>query len=445
MRAHSRRWRRGAVTKVNCAQTAAAPHGGSGPGGPRRQNRPAGAPARTSYYCRIRDALRRHAASPEHVLANLHCTQRRNQPPHAAGSASPFRTWCENPFPQICCGRCIELPQEVDPHGCALAAPPDGVKTSLSDQRCFHATRLASREFRKSMINNEALMGNQTRLLFATMRSPRFVRFLEKMSGIDGLVPDPAYEGSGIHITTRGGHLQVHSDFNHLGADLKWHRRLNIFVFLNHDWEDAYGGHLELWDRNLTRCAQRVLPTMNRFVAFSSTDFSYHGHPVPLAAPPGRMRRSVAMYYYTRSAPSRSASTSAATRLTRPSSSTHAVLCNRTRCSLVKEKTMFGGIQRPETARPERYVAPAWRLGPIKADAAACVCMLAAIARPQRRRPGSGARSGDGSGRLEKLPSFHAVAEPMFHQRRCGAHLTVPESTRTARLRQLVLHALSVF
>ena len=73
-------------------------------------------------------------------------------------------------------------------------------------------------------------MGNQTRLLFATMRSPRFVRFLEKMSGIDGLVPDPAYEGSGIHITTRGGHLQVHSDFNHLGADLKWHRRLNIFV-----------------------------------------------------------------------------------------------------------------------------------------------------------------------------------------------------------------------
>ena len=67
-------------------------------------------------------------------------------------------------------------------------------------------------------------------------RSPRFVRFLEKMSGIDGLVPDPAYEGSGIPITTRGGHLQVHSDFNHLGADLKWHRRLNIFVFLNHDW-----------------------------------------------------------------------------------------------------------------------------------------------------------------------------------------------------------------
>ena len=245
-------------------------------------------------------------ASPEHVLAqsSLHSASQ-SAAARDYGSASPFpHVVLENLFPaDFVAAVASELPQEVDPHGCALAAPPDGVKTSLSDQRCFHATRLASREFRKSMINNEALMGNQTRLLFATMRSPRFVRFLEKMSGIDGLVPDPAYEGSGIHITTRGGHLQVHSDFNHLGADLKWHRRLNIFVFLNHDWEDAYGGHLELWDRNLTRCAQRVLPTMNRFVAFSSTDFSYHGHPVPLTAPPGRMRRSVAMYYYTRSRP----------------------------------------------------------------------------------------------------------------------------------------------
>ena len=87
---------------------------------------------------------------------------------------------------------------------------------------------------------------------------------------------------------------------------------------------------------------------------------------------------------------------------------------------------MFGGIQRPETARPERYaVACLAAAGPIKAAMRprACVGVGAAIARPQRRRPGSGsAPSGDGSGRLEKLPSFAPVAEPMFHQRRCGAH-----------------------
>ena len=73
---------------------------------------------------------------------------------------------------------------------------------------------------------------------------------------------------------------------------------------------------------------------------------------------------------------------------------------------------MFGGIQRPETARPERYAAACLAAaGPIKAvmRPRACVGVGAAIARPQRRRPGSGsAPSGDGSGRLEKLPSFHA-------------------------------------
>ena len=75
--------------------------------------------------------------------------------------------------------------------------------------------------------------------------------------------------------------------------------RVNTFVYLNANWSESHGGHLELWDRNLSACMQRVLPLMGRFVAFSSTDFSYHGHPVPLVASQGRARRSLALYYYT--------------------------------------------------------------------------------------------------------------------------------------------------
>ena len=74
----------------------------------------------------------------------------------------------------------------------------------------------------------------------------------------------------------------------------------NAFVYLNPHWRDEYNGHLELWDRNMTGCVQRLMPSFGRFVAFSSTDFSYHGHPAPLTPPDGRMRRSVAMYYYTK-------------------------------------------------------------------------------------------------------------------------------------------------
>ena len=53
----------------------------------------------------------------------------------------------------------------------------------------------------------------------------------------------------------------------------------------------------------MTRCEQKILPVFNRTVVFSTTDFSYHGHPTPLACPEGRSRKSVSFYYYTNGRP----------------------------------------------------------------------------------------------------------------------------------------------
>jgi hypothetical protein len=79
---------------------------------------------------------------------------------------------------------------------------------------------------------------------------------------------------------------------------------VNAFIFFNPNWKKEYGGHLELWSKDMETCYQRILPTMGRFVVFSTTDFSYHGHPEPLAAPADRARRSMALYYYTNGRPS---------------------------------------------------------------------------------------------------------------------------------------------
>ena len=98
-----------------------------------------------------------------------------------------------------------------------------------------------------------------------------------------------------------GGHLSVHADFNKYKR-YSLERRVNVFTMLNKDWEEEWGGHLELWDRTMTRCVQRIAPHLNRFVVFSSTDFSYHGHPATLKCPPNRSRRSMALYYYTNGA-----------------------------------------------------------------------------------------------------------------------------------------------
>jgi len=103
-------------------------------------------------------------------------------------------------------------------------------------------------------------------------------------------------------MTASGGNLDIHADFNRM-KKYNLDRRVNTFVYLNDDWPESYGGHLELWGHDMKSCYQKILPSMGRFVVFSSTDFSYHGHPQPQTSPKDRARRSMALYYYTNGRP----------------------------------------------------------------------------------------------------------------------------------------------
>ena len=134
------------------------------------------------------------------------------------------------------------------------------------------------------------------------MNSPRMLAFLERLTGIDGLIPDPYFGGGGLHQIVRGGFLKIHADFN-VHPKLKLDRRLNVLVYLNKDWPEEYGGALELWSRDLERLERSILPLFNRTVIFSTTDTSFHGHPRPLQCPESRTRKSVSLYYYTNGRP----------------------------------------------------------------------------------------------------------------------------------------------
>ena len=145
-------------------------------------------------------------------------------------------------------------------------------------------------------------MGEATRFLLYQLNSSMFVRFLEKLTGISGIIPDPHFQGGGLHQIEKGGFLKMHVDFNK-HKDLGLDRRLNLLIYLNKDWQEDYGGHFELWDRDMTHCVKKVLPIFNRCVVFSTSDFSYHGHPDPLTCPEGRTRKSLALYYYSNGRP----------------------------------------------------------------------------------------------------------------------------------------------
>ena len=155
---------------------------------------------------------------------------------------------------------------------------------------------------RKLASKDDSVMGPATRHLLAEMNSGPFIDFLQRLTGIDGLVPDPHFVGGGLHQIVPGGHLKVHADFNqHPGSGLE--RRLNVLIYLNRDWKDEYGGAFELWDENMTRCEAKVMPYFNRCVVFSTTSTSYHGHPEPLTCPEDRTRKSLALYYYSKDRP----------------------------------------------------------------------------------------------------------------------------------------------
>ena len=149
----------------------------------------------------------------------------------------------------------------------------------------------------KFQFNPQEVSSGLVRNLFAELNSEAFLGFLEEMTGIEGLISDPYFDGGGLHETKRGGHLGIHADFNVHGR-LKCERKLNLLVYLNEDWKDEYGGQLELWDKQMRECVVRVEPLFGRAVIFNTALDSFHGHPDPLACPSERSRRSIATYYY---------------------------------------------------------------------------------------------------------------------------------------------------
>jgi Rps23 Pro-64 3,4-dihydroxylase Tpa1-like proline 4-hydroxylase len=148
----------------------------------------------------------------------------------------------------------------------------------------------------------EYRFGEVTKAFAYFLNSQTFLEFLTNLTGIKALIPDPYFEGAGCHQIMPGGLLRIHADFNKQKLT-NLDRRLNVLVYLNKDWEEAWGGYFELWDKDMQGAVKRILPVFNRMAIFSTTTFSYHGHPDPLKCPDDRSRKSFALYYYTNGRP----------------------------------------------------------------------------------------------------------------------------------------------
>lgn len=128
------------------------------------------------------------------------------------------------------------------------------------------------------------------------MQSPVFVDLVRRITGIDGLERDPLLHGAGLHFHPRGGKLDVHLDYS-IHPELNKERRVNLILYMNKGWDRAWGGDLQLWNAEFTRCEAWLPPVFNTAVLFRTSDTSFHGMPTPLMCPEGVGRKSMALYY----------------------------------------------------------------------------------------------------------------------------------------------------
>ncbi len=152
---------------------------------------------------------------------------------------------------------------------------------------------------KKRGLNNLEQLPPTIQQTIKELSTPEFLQFLSELTGLKNLQKDDHLEGGGIHQSTKGGYLNIHADFTVHPHHRHWQRRINLLVYLNKDWKEEWGGKLELWDKEMKGCVEKILPVFNRCVIFNTDPDSFHGHPEPMTCPEGEYRRSIALYYYT--------------------------------------------------------------------------------------------------------------------------------------------------
>ena len=130
--------------------------------------------------------------------------------------------------------------------------------------------------------------------VFSTLE--KNVPLFETISGIRGLEYDTDVHGGGVHRFEHGGKLDLHLDYSMHPTTGK-ERRLNLIVFMSREWDERWGGSLELWNANCTARRASIAPKFNRAVIFATGNVSWHGVPCPVHCPPGMTRDSIACYF----------------------------------------------------------------------------------------------------------------------------------------------------
>ncbi|BAT55551.1 hypothetical protein NOS3756_45390 [Nostoc sp. NIES-3756] len=103
----------------------------------------------------------------------------------------------------------------------------------------------------------------------------KIVTLISEITGIKLLFPDEYLYGGGFSLMDYGCFLNPHLDNSH-DKDIKNYRVLNLLYYVTPNWQENYGGNLELWDQGLKKPCRTIHSKFNRLVIMVTNKNSWH-------------------------------------------------------------------------------------------------------------------------------------------------------------------------
>jgi Rps23 Pro-64 3,4-dihydroxylase Tpa1-like proline 4-hydroxylase len=160
---------------------------------------------------------------------------------------------------------------------------------------------------RKAVVEHVSNISQAYRSFYEYINSAPFLEAMSTLTGIDDLIADKTLFGGGTHNNLSGQGLDVHIDFN-IDERNMLHRRINLLIYLNKEWDEAWGGaialHSDPHNATLDETAS-FLPLFDRAVIFETNEYSWHGFR-RIALPLDKQHlscKSFSVYLYTKDRP----------------------------------------------------------------------------------------------------------------------------------------------
>lgn len=103
----------------------------------------------------------------------------------------------------------------------------------------------------------------------------RIVDLVASICNIDQAIPDENLYAGGISMMGKNQFLNPHLDNSH-DKDREYWRVLNLLYYVTPNWNEEYGGNLELWPNGLKQNQITIHSKFNRLVVMATHDSSLH-------------------------------------------------------------------------------------------------------------------------------------------------------------------------